>query len=99
MFYILSQMSRYPIGVSPQIAAGPKPAPVRRLPVRALNGPEPFNFINGSELLQQRVGDSEATPDDLDALAGPDEAAWLDEQACPCTTGLRRVAAFRESPQ
>ena len=38
-----------------------------------------IDLINGSELLRQWVDDPEATPDDLDALAGPDEAAWLEE--------------------
>jgi len=38
-----------------------------------------IDLINGSELLRQWVDDPEATPQDLDALAGPDEAAWLEE--------------------
>ncbi|MGB5644830.1 MAG: DUF1343 domain-containing protein, partial [Gammaproteobacteria bacterium] len=38
-----------------------------------------IDLINGSELLRQWVDDAEATPDDLDALAAPDEAAWLEE--------------------
>ena len=38
-----------------------------------------IDLINGSELLRQWVDDPEATPDDLDGLAGPDEAAWLEE--------------------
>ncbi len=38
-----------------------------------------IDLINGSELLRQWVDDPEATPDDLDALARPDEAAWLEE--------------------
>ena len=38
-----------------------------------------IDVINGSELLRQWVDDPEATPDDLDALAKPDEAAWLEE--------------------
>jgi uncharacterized protein YbbC (DUF1343 family) len=39
-----------------------------------------IDLINGSELLRQWVDDSEATPDDLDTLATPDEAAWLAER-------------------
>jgi uncharacterized protein YbbC (DUF1343 family) len=39
-----------------------------------------IDLINGSELLRQWVDDPEATPDDLDALAGADEAAWIAEQ-------------------
>jgi len=39
-----------------------------------------IDVINGGELLRQWVDDPEATPDDLDALAGTDEAAWLAEQ-------------------
>jgi uncharacterized protein YbbC (DUF1343 family) len=38
-----------------------------------------IDLINGSELLRQWVDDPEATPDDLEALARPDEAAWLEE--------------------
>jgi len=38
-----------------------------------------IDLINGSELLRQWVDDPEATPDDLDALAAPDETAWLEE--------------------
>jgi len=38
-----------------------------------------IDLINGSELLRQWVDDPKATPDDLDALATPDEAAWLEE--------------------
>ena len=36
-----------------------------------------IDLINGSELLRQWVDDPAATPDDLDAAAGADEAAWL----------------------
>jgi hypothetical protein len=36
-----------------------------------------IDLINGGELLRQWVDDSEATPDDLEALAGMDEAAWI----------------------
>jgi uncharacterized protein YbbC (DUF1343 family) len=39
-----------------------------------------IDLINGSELLQQWVDDSAATPADLDALAAADEAAWLAER-------------------
>jgi len=35
-----------------------------------------IDVINGSELLRQWVDDPEATADDLDTLAGTDEAAW-----------------------
>jgi uncharacterized protein YbbC (DUF1343 family) len=38
-----------------------------------------IDLINGSELLRQWVDDPNATPDDLDTLAGADEAAWLEE--------------------
>lgn len=37
-----------------------------------------IDLINGSPLLRQWVDDANATPADLDALAAPDEAAWLD---------------------
>ena len=39
-----------------------------------------IDVINGSELLRQWVDDPEATPDDLEALAGTDEAAWMTER-------------------
>ena len=39
-----------------------------------------IDLINGSELLRQWVDDPEATPGDLEALAGADEAAWIVEQ-------------------
>jgi uncharacterized protein YbbC (DUF1343 family) len=39
-----------------------------------------IDVINGSELLREWVDDPEATPGDLDALAGKDEKAWLEER-------------------
>ena len=39
-----------------------------------------IDVINGSELLRQWVDDVNATPDDLDALAEADEAAWREER-------------------
>jgi uncharacterized protein YbbC (DUF1343 family) len=39
-----------------------------------------IDLINGGELLRQWVDDPEAAPDDLEALAGRDEAAWIAEQ-------------------
>ncbi len=39
-----------------------------------------IDVINGSEHLRQWVDDSEATPDDLDAITAADEAAWIAEQ-------------------
>ena len=39
-----------------------------------------IDLINGSELLRQWVDDSAATPDDLEAIAGADEAAWIAER-------------------
>jgi len=39
-----------------------------------------IDLINGGELLRQWVDDPEATPADLEALAGPDETAWIAEQ-------------------
>ena len=38
-----------------------------------------IDVINGGELLRQWVDDPEATPDDLEALAGTDESAWIAE--------------------
>ena len=45
-----------------------------------LNSGDIRNKINGSPLLGQWVDDATATPADLDALATPDEAAWLGER-------------------
>ena len=36
-----------------------------------------IDLINGGELLRQWVDDPEATPADLQALAGVDEAVWM----------------------
>jgi uncharacterized protein YbbC (DUF1343 family) len=40
-----------------------------------------IDLINGSPLLREWVDDAAATPGDLDALAQPDETAWLAESA------------------
>jgi uncharacterized protein YbbC (DUF1343 family) len=39
-----------------------------------------IDVINGGPLLREWVDDTNATPADLDALAVPDEAAWLAER-------------------
>jgi uncharacterized protein YbbC (DUF1343 family) len=39
-----------------------------------------IDVINGSPLLRDWVEDASATPGDLDALAEPDERAWLNER-------------------
>ena len=39
-----------------------------------------IDLINGGELLRQWVDDPEAAPNDLEALAGTDEAEWMAEQ-------------------
>jgi uncharacterized protein YbbC (DUF1343 family) len=39
-----------------------------------------IDLINGSPLLREWVDDASAAPADLDALAGPDERAWLTER-------------------
>ncbi len=39
-----------------------------------------IDLINGGGLLRQWVDDPDATPDDLDALAGTDESAWIAER-------------------
>jgi uncharacterized protein YbbC (DUF1343 family) len=39
-----------------------------------------IDLINGSELLREWVNDTAATPPDLEALAGADEQAWLEER-------------------
>lgn len=39
-----------------------------------------FDLINGSELLREWIDDRSATAAELDALAAPEEAAWLEER-------------------
>ena len=39
-----------------------------------------IDVINGGPLLREWVDDAAATPQDLDALAVPDEQAWLNER-------------------
>jgi len=39
-----------------------------------------IDLINGSDLLRRWVDDAVATPGDLDAVARPDEQAWLEER-------------------
>jgi hypothetical protein len=39
-----------------------------------------IDVINGGELLRRWVDDPGAGPGDLEALAGPDEKAWLAER-------------------
>jgi len=39
-----------------------------------------IDLINGSDLLRRWVDDAAATPGDLDALAVPDEQAWLEQR-------------------
>ncbi|HZT03862.1 MAG TPA: hypothetical protein VFA39_16530, partial [Steroidobacteraceae bacterium] len=40
-----------------------------------------IDVINGSDLLRRWVDDPAAMPADLDALAAPDEAAWVRERS------------------
>ena len=39
-----------------------------------------IDVINGGPGLREWVDDAAATPGDLEALAGPDEAAWIEER-------------------
>jgi uncharacterized protein YbbC (DUF1343 family) len=41
----------------------------------------PVDVINGGSELREWVDDAAAAPDDLEALAAPDEAAWRTERA------------------
>jgi uncharacterized protein YbbC (DUF1343 family) len=43
-------------------------------------GKPAIDVINGGPALREWVDDAAATPGDLDALAAPDEAAWLEER-------------------
>jgi uncharacterized protein YbbC (DUF1343 family) len=53
----------------------------RDFPYEYTSGHLAIDVINASPLLRQWVDDPAAAPDDLDALALPDERAWADERA------------------
>jgi uncharacterized protein YbbC (DUF1343 family) len=53
----------------------------RDFPYEYEHGKLAIDVINGSPLLREWVDDAAATPQDLDALAMPDERAWLNERA------------------
>jgi uncharacterized protein YbbC (DUF1343 family) len=52
----------------------------RDFPYEYERGRLAIDLINGSPLLREWVDDPAAAPADLDALAGPDERAWLTER-------------------
>jgi uncharacterized protein YbbC (DUF1343 family) len=52
----------------------------RDFPYEYERGRLAIDLINGSELLREWVDDRAATPADLEALAGRDEQAWLEER-------------------
>jgi uncharacterized protein YbbC (DUF1343 family) len=52
----------------------------RDFPYEYEHGRFAIDLINGSERLRQWVDDPAAVPSDLDDLAMPDEAAWLEER-------------------
>lgn len=52
----------------------------RDFPYEYEEGKLAIDVINGGPLLREWVDDKAATPQDLDALAMPDEEAWLDER-------------------
>jgi uncharacterized protein YbbC (DUF1343 family) len=52
----------------------------RDFPYEYEQGKLAIDVINGGPLLREWVDDPAATPEDLDALAEPDEQAWLDER-------------------
>ncbi len=52
----------------------------RDFPYEYEQGKLAIDVINGGPLLREWVDDTAATPPDLDALAVPDEQAWLDER-------------------
>ena len=52
----------------------------RDFPYEYAFGKLAIDVINGGPGLRQWVDDAAATPADLDALAGPDEAAWIEER-------------------
>ena len=53
----------------------------RDFPYEYAFGKLPIDVINGGPALREWVDNSAATAADLDAIAGPDEAAWLMESA------------------
>jgi uncharacterized protein YbbC (DUF1343 family) len=53
----------------------------RDFPYEYEHGKLAIDVINGGPLLREWVDDAAATPHDLDALALPDEQAWLGERA------------------
>ncbi len=52
----------------------------RDFPYEYETGRLAFDVINGSELLRRWVDDRAGAPSDLEALAAPDETAWLEER-------------------
>ncbi|MBI1397371.1 MAG: DUF1343 domain-containing protein [Betaproteobacteria bacterium] len=50
----------------------------RDFPYEYEHGRLAIDLINGGEMLRRWVDDPAATPEDLDRLVAPDEAAWLD---------------------
>jgi uncharacterized protein YbbC (DUF1343 family) len=52
----------------------------RDFPYEYERGRLAIDLINGSDLLRRWVDDTAAAPGDLDALARPDEQAWLEER-------------------
>ncbi len=52
----------------------------RDFPYEYEHGRLAIDVINGGPLLREWVDDASATPQDLDALAVPDEQAWLNER-------------------
>ena len=53
----------------------------RDFPYEYEHGRLAIDLINGSESLRQWVDDDVATPADLEAIAGADEKAWLEQRA------------------
>src|SRR5437870_4426710 len=52
----------------------------RDFPYEYEHGKLAIDVINGGPLLREWVDDTAATPQDLDALAAPDEQFWRDER-------------------
>jgi hypothetical protein len=53
----------------------------RDFPYEYEHGRLAIDLINGGEALRRWVDDPAAGPDELDSLAGADEAAWREERA------------------
>ena len=60
--------------------SGPGGCMWRDFPYEYAFGKLPIDVINGSPILREWVDDAAAEAGDLDAVARPDEAAWIEQR-------------------